>query len=136
LVLIASRPDRLAAVDPLDGTPRWTAPLPGLLWLLGTDGSAVYAQLETGVTAVRLADGGPAWPGAAAIGPPSGRGVVAAGRVSVPRADSTLAVLDGETGEVVSSVPAPGDEPLGNLLLVGGTVVSHSATRLVAVPSP
>lgn len=136
VVLVASRAGTVVGLDPLDGTTWWKTRLLGHLWMIGTDEATAYAQTGTGVVAVRLRDGTPAWPAPAATGPPSGRGMIADGRLYVPLADATLAVLDAANGRSLASLPAPNDQPFGNLTLVGRTLVSQSATQVTAIPLP
>lgn len=136
VLLIGSQAGRLAAVDPLDGSVRWEIEPPGYLWLMGADDAAAYVQTPTGIVAVRLSDGSPAWDAPAAIGPPAGRGVMISNRLYAPLLDQTIAVLDVATGRSIGSIASPYDEAFGNLIVLGGTLVSQSATRVVAMPLP
>ncbi|MGC1276378.1 MAG: PQQ-binding-like beta-propeller repeat protein [Planctomycetaceae bacterium] len=133
-VLIASPQTGLSAVDAIDGSLRWRSTEFACLWPIGLDGENVFLQTPTGVAAIRLTDGSPAWPSPAVIGPPSGRGVIVDDRLYVPLADATLAVLDTATGRVITAHPAPRHELFGNLIVVGKSLISQSATRLVALP--
>lgn len=136
VVLIGSPAGRLTAIDPLSGTVRWETRPPGNLWLIATDGDTSFLQAATGIIAYHLIDGTPAWDAPAAIGPPSGRGVRVGDRLYVPLADATLAILDAKSGRTIASIPSPHDEPYGNLIVSGGSVVGQSATRIVALPLP
>lgn len=136
ILLVGSQGGRLAAVDPLDGSVRWEVEPPGYLWLVGADEARVFVQTPTGIVAVRLADGVAAWEAPAAVGPPSGRGVIVGNRLFVPLLENLIAVLDAATGRALGSIPSPHDEAFGNLIVVGGTLVSQSATRVVATPVP
>lgn len=136
VLLIGSTAGRLAAVDPLDGSTQWEVEPPGYLWLIGADDATAFVQTPTGVVAVRLSDGAAAWDTPAAIGPPSGRGVIAGSRLYVPLLDKTIAVLDAATGRSVGTIVSPRDEAFGNLIVLGGTLVSQGAMEVVAIPLP
>jgi hypothetical protein len=134
LVLIADPTEGVAAIDPLDGREVWTSHQFPLLWILGADEKHVWLQAPTGVATLRLDDGTPAWSTPAAIGPPSGRGLTVGNRIYVPLADGALAVLDAGNGRPVEMRPGDAKEPLGNLIVVGGSLVSQSATRIRSLP--
>lgn len=133
-VLIASPATGVAAVSAVDGTLQWQSTEFAGLWLVGVNDEAVYLQTPTGIAALRLSDGAPTWSSPAVIGPPSGCGIIVGGRLHIPLADATLAELDAATGRVVSRRPVPGHESLGNLAIVGGSLISQSATHLIAMP--
>lgn len=136
VLIIGSQAGRLAAVDPLDGSLRWETEPPGYLWLIGTDDERAFAQTPTGIVALRLANGVPAWDAPAAVGPPSGRGVIVRNRLFVPLLENSISVIDSTTGRAIRSIPSPHDEPFGNLIVLAATLVSQSATRIVATPLP
>lgn len=133
-VVIASPQTGLSAVDAIDGSLRWRSTEFSCLWPIGVDDGIVLLQTPTGIAAIRLRDGIPAWPSPSIVGPPSGRGVIVDDRLYVPLADATLAVIDTATGRVIATHPAPEHELLGNLIVVGKSLISQSATHWAALP--
>ena len=87
------------------------------------------------VTGLRMDDGKPAWPQGSVRLPggalPSGRGIHADSSYYLPTTVKKILQIDLESGHVASEIKTP--EIPGNLIVVGGRVISQNIRRVEQV---
>ncbi len=109
-----------------DGALQWKRPRDGGLYVAAVHNGKVVVVGRGEVSALRLADGKPAWKGPTPIPMPSGRGVATDGFYHLPLSTGEIATLDLDTGRILArSKLRPGRVP-GNLAAAGGMIVSQS----------
>ncbi|HTI49817.1 MAG TPA: PQQ-binding-like beta-propeller repeat protein, partial [Planctomycetaceae bacterium] len=132
-VLLAARDsNELHCLNLLDGTLLWKTPRGEGLFVAGVHQGLVLVVGRTFVQALRLADGKPAWSEPATIPVPSGRGYLAGGRYYLPLSTAEVATIDLRDGRIVSRSRSISDRVPGNLIGVGGSVVSQGADFIEA----
>jgi outer membrane protein assembly factor BamB len=86
------------------------------------------------LTALRLDDGRPAWPGGETALPrgaaPAGAGFVSDGKYFFPLTNAEVIAVDLAAGRIVATVRSPDGAPLGNLICHRGTVISQNGMYL------
>ncbi|HMP03504.1 MAG TPA: PQQ-binding-like beta-propeller repeat protein, partial [Gemmatales bacterium] len=120
---------------------RQTAQQAGDLYLAGVDDDRVIVVGQKSVRALSLSNRGEVVWETNPAGPPGGRGVRSAGEFSLPlrapdardRSGGEIWTLNARTGEVRSRMRAR-PEALGNLIFVGGDLVTQGVTRLAVFP--
>ncbi len=125
--------DRLICLRMVDGMELWTAPRGDGLYVGGVDNGIVLVVGRSGVRGLRLADGKSAWKNDLSLPPgalPSGRGFISRGRLYIPLTTAEVLGVDAATGSVVSRSRSPAGIVPGNLVGLGGCVVSQSVNGL------
>ena len=113
-----------------DGSLAWQKTKKDGLYLVGVvDGKVLLVGSST-VQALSLKDGSAAWKKAAALATPSGWGFIRDGRFYLPLTTAQIAVVDIATGNIVSTTKTPEGLVPGNLLAVGGTIISQGIDRV------
>lgn len=127
--------DDLHCLNLADGKKLWTRPRGNGLYLAAAvDGQAVVVG-KSGVQAYNLTDGKPAWKKPATLGAPAGRGVRSGTHYHLPLATEEIATVDLATGRVLARTKTTDGEVPGNLLAVGGSILSQSQRRFTRLTS-
>jgi outer membrane protein assembly factor BamB/tetratricopeptide (TPR) repeat protein len=127
VLLTARDSNELHCLNLLDGTLLWKAPRGEGLFVAGVHEGQVLIVGRTFVQSLRLADGKPAWPEPATIPVPSGRGYLAGGRYHLPLSTAEVATIDLHDGRIVARSRSINERVPGNLIGVGGSVISQGA---------
>jgi hypothetical protein len=135
VLVAAPDDDAVHCLDLRDGTPRWRVKGDGEHYLASVHGDRVLLVGKDHCRALALKDGKQLWK--LAIDEPTGLGVLAAdGLYTLPVRGKAVALwtIDLKKGEVVARQALKQEEPLGNLVIHGGRLLSQSATRVQAFP--
>ena len=125
VLVTAAESDRLYCLDVRTGQLAWPAQeRDGRLYLACVhEGQAVFAGVN-GVSAIRLSDGQPAWPGPVELSdPPSGRGFYSDQFYYLPTLGAELLKIDLAKGEIVQRTPT--SLVLGNLISFRDEILSQ-----------
>ncbi|MFN0054491.1 MAG: PQQ-binding-like beta-propeller repeat protein [Planctomycetales bacterium] len=124
----------LHCIHLLDGTLAWKEPRGDGLFVGGVHNGHVVVIGRTFVQALRLDDGQPAWEDPVAIPVPSGRGFIAGDLYHLPLSTAEVASIDLRRGQIVSRSRSMQERVPGNLVSVGGHVMSQGADFLEGFP--
>lgn len=127
IVLTPSDSDELHCLDLLDGSLIWKRPREQGLYVAGIFSDNVVVVGQTGVRALRLSDGGPAWSRTTPIATPSGRGFRTAERYHIPLTTGEVATINLNDGRILARSMLPSTMEPGNLVAASGTIVSQAA---------
>jgi len=134
VLLAPPESDALHCLDLATGELQWRKPRKEGLFLAGVNENNVLVVGQTGLRALRLDDGQPAWKGAVLDFPedsyPTGRGFFSHGRYYIPLSTAEVVSIDAQDGTVVGRARARDGRPLGNLVCHRGTVLSQSGKFL------
>jgi outer membrane protein assembly factor BamB len=117
----------------LDGTLAWKQPRGENLYVAGVHDARVLLVGRSGMQALRLEDGQPAWaeplrlPGGAS---PSGRGFLSGDRYYLPVTSAEVFTIDVTTGKLIERSRSRKGEAPGNLVAHQGMILSQSAEAL------
>ena len=130
-----SSDSRLLAVSLLDGSPlmetigKAGVKVEDVLHVASVDESQVVLVEKTRVRAISSDSGRKLWQTSIRkFGPPTGRGYVSEKSLYLPTEGNSIIKIDLETGDVVDGVKT--DQPLGNLILHQGRVISRRETSV------
>jgi len=111
----------------------WKKPRGDSLFVACVDhGNALLVGADS-VTALRLADGAPAWPKEVALPAgslPSGMGYLSDSRYFLPLSSGRVISLSTTDGTTSATIEAPSDVEVGNLICHRGSIISQSAKFL------
>ncbi len=124
--------DSLHCLNLVDGEPLWTIPRGQGLYLAGVfEGKAIVVG-RSHIAAYDLATGDLAWKEVTPIPMPAGRGLRSGPHYRLPLTTGEIATIDLNTGRILArSQSADGKVP-GNLVAVGGAMISQSVDSLFA----
>ena len=134
-IIAPAHGNRLLAIGLRDGRLLWTAPRRDALFVGAADGQRVVLVGRSGLRAIKLADGTPAWPvellplpaGAA----PGGRGLLADGRFHLPLSTGGLLIVDMHTGQQIAVCRMWEDSTPGSLVAFPDGIVSTNVEGLM-----
>ncbi len=135
-VLVAA-PDHgeLLCLSSADGQVQWQRPRGDGLFLAGVTDECVLVVGQNEVRALRLSDGSLAWPQAATITPPCGRGALIDGVLHLPLITGEVISLDVRSGRLLARAEVGVPSLLGNLIAADGRLVSQSAEHIAVFPA-
>ncbi|MEX0936381.1 MAG: PQQ-binding-like beta-propeller repeat protein [Pirellulales bacterium] len=126
--------DEMHCLSLLDGSVLWTAERGENLYLACAHQGNVVLVGREGLTALRLADGSPAWDPAASPFPdqslPSGRGYYSGDSYFVPLSSAEVARFDLQDGRLVDRAESRDGSIPGNLICYRGEVISQGVDFL------
>lgn len=132
VVLTPRDSDELHCIDLLTGEAVWRRPRSNGLYLAGIhDGNAVVVS-TSGVEAISVETGKPAWANPIPTGMPSGHGCRSGDRYFLPLGEKRIAVIDLGAGRLLAELPALNGRQAGNLVASNGVVVSQSLDGISA----
>jgi outer membrane protein assembly factor BamB len=120
-------------LDLLDGKLLWKKPRGDSLYVAGVYDNRVVVVGRTGVEALRLEDGQPAWPaklGFASGSAPSGRGFLSADRYYLPLSSAEVISIDLREGKLLERSRSRKSRVPGNLICYQGKVLSQNVESL------
>jgi len=134
-IIAPSQGNRLLAIGLRDGRLLWTAQRRDALFVGAADGQRVVLVGRSGLRAIKLTDGTPAWPeellplpaGAA----PAGRGLLADGRFHLPLSTGGLMIVDVRSGQPMAECRMWEDSTPGSLVAFPDGVVSMNIDGLM-----
>jgi hypothetical protein len=139
LVFTSPEDESVHCVRLRDGAPVWKMRRAlGDQYVAGVAGDRLVTVGDERVRGVSLSEGKLLW--SAAVGVPTGRGVLAGTRLYLPidsKGDGkgpAVRVVDVEKGEVADTLLPPGKERPGNLVFLDGQLLSQTPTELIAYP--
>jgi len=138
VLLTPPQSDYLHCLDLATGKLQWKVPrkenLKENLFVAGVSQNRVLLVGNKQLSAVRLADGEPAWSEKTLElpknGVPSGRGFFSEGRYYLPLTSAEVIAIDMEQGEIVERTVARDGQVLGNLVCHRGAVLSQNGQFL------
>lgn len=131
-VLYAPRTgDVLHCLNLDSGAPEWSNRCRGGLYAVTTS-DAVVVVTASQARAFGIADGETLWSEPVPLDGPTGRGLVHDDRFSVPLSGGVVVTIDLRTGRRLAEVSTSVE--LGNLIAVGGVIVSQSPTQVAVFP--
>ncbi len=132
LVLLApTDDDRLIALDRLSGVEKWSVPRGQFRYIIAAAADRAWLG-GSSVGQLLFADLDYAW----AVDSPgeTARAVLSGDRIYVPT-QVGLSIIDADSGEAISAYELPADQPpLGNLLCMGGSMISLDPSEVRAFP--
>ncbi len=137
VLLTAPDANELHCLNLRDGSLLWKAPWnAGDLYLADVYKDKVLIVGKQTCRALQLQSGQPLWSTATAL--PSGQGVLAGSRYLLPLGGSpgteaAILSLNLDNGQASGRLPLPRQEPLGNLLVYRGRIISQSAASLTVL---
>ncbi len=123
----------LHCLDLASGEFLWKKQREKSLFLACVDEGNVVLVGADSVTALRLADGSPAWTKDFALPAgslPSGLGYLSEGRYFLPLASGQVIAINTADGTSTTAIDAPSDVAVGNLICHRGSIISQSALYL------
>ncbi|MEN6459241.1 MAG: PQQ-binding-like beta-propeller repeat protein [Thermoguttaceae bacterium] len=140
VIFAAPDSDRLYCLSLLDGKLLWKCPRQDAshddLYVASVDGGRVVLVGRSGVHALQLADGKPAWKGRIVALPkqsaPSGRGFQTGHRYFLPLTSAEVVAIDLKDGRIVGSWKSRKGNVPGNLVSHEGKILSQEALGLSA----
>jgi len=132
VLLTLPHADELVCLNLADGRPQWSLPRGDGLYIGGVDRGRVVVVGCGSVRAVNVTDGTDAFP-PVALPPealPSGRGFLADGRYYLPLSTAEVAAVDLHSGRLLARSRSPEGIIPGNLVAIGGTVLSQHVDGL------
>lgn len=137
--VVFTPPDRdlLLCLNLRTGKPAWSVDTPRtrLLSIAAATEDNLILVGRRHLTALRLADGAPAWPQPVPIPWPSGRGVRMGNQFLQPLSTGEIAVIDLPAGRILARLPLPQGMVPGNLATAGGRLLCQSASGIQAFQS-
>ena len=132
VILTPNESDELHCLDLRRGTVLWKAPRKDLLQAAGVFENRVIVVGQRRVDALSLENGRSGWPKPLPLeqGSPSGRGILAEGRLFLPLDTPEVVEIDLAAGRVVDRSPARGGSVPGNLVAYRGEVISQGIDSL------
>jgi len=131
VLLAPPEADELHCLNLADGKLLWKQPRGENLYLAAVDAGLVLLVGKQQATALRLADGVPAWstklPDEAL---PTGRGYLSEGVYELPLSNGTITPVELATGKLGTPVRAAAGQVLGNLICHRGQVLSQGVDWL------
>ncbi len=128
--------NQLHCLNLADGKLLWRHPRGDLLYLACVEGGKVVLVGRTGVQALRLADGEPAWQGQSVALPeglvPCGMGFASGSAYYLPLSRGEVATIDLESGRMVGIAKSRDRIPLGNLVCYQDQIISQRADAVEA----
>jgi outer membrane protein assembly factor BamB len=134
-ILAPAHGNRLLAVDLRDGRLLWSVARRDALYVGTADAQRLVLVGRSGLRALKLIDGTPAWPeehvplpaGAA----PGGRGIMAEGRLHLPLSTGGLLIVDIQSGRPIAECRMWDELSVGNLVAYPNGVVSTNVEGLM-----
>ena len=123
----------LHCLDLASGKQLWKKPREKSLFLACVDQGNVLLVGADAVSAVRLADGAPAWSKEVALPAgslPTGLGYLSDGRYFLPLSSGQVIAVRTTDGLATAAIDAPSDAVVGNLVCHRGSIISQSAMFL------
>ena len=118
----------ILCLDLEDGSEQWRRAREGALYVGAVHKQTVLLVGSQGIECIGLANGETLW--SIPLGTPSGRGVRSGSLYHLPLATGEIATIDLDGGTLLARSPVRSGGTLGNLVAVGGRLVSQTATEL------
>ncbi len=135
LLVAAPDHDELLCLNSADGQVQWQRPRGDGLFLAGVTDESVLVVGQNEVRSLRLSDGSLAWPQAAKIAPPCGRGALIDGVLHLPLITGEVISVEARSGRLLARTEVGVPSLLGNLIAADGRLVSQSAQHIAAFPA-
>jgi outer membrane protein assembly factor BamB len=127
----------LHCIDLLTGKPIWTKPRGDGMYVAGVAGQRVFVVGAGEVRSYQLADGKAAWKEPFALnGKSCGRGFLGGENLYLPQADGRILSIETATGRLSGAAKIAGGLVPGNLIGVGGVIISQGVNSVDAFPLP
>ncbi len=146
ILLTPPESNQLHCLDLQTGKLLWKQPRGDALFLAGVEsleGEGAFEGYREGrvllvgnrkITALRLADGKPAWSSESLEFPdggiPTGSGFFSKGQYFLPLSNAQVIAVDVATGKMVAKASSRDGQPLGNLICYRGAVISQTGRYL------
>ncbi len=134
ILLTAGESDELHCLDLMTGKLLWKQQRGDLLYLAGVEQETILLVGSRNVSALRLADGRPAWDGGAMELPgassPTGMGFFDDGQYYLPLSNAQVVAIDVLSGELTAAATSRDGQVLGNLICYRGSVISQTGRHL------
>ncbi len=134
ILLTAGESDELHCLDLMTGKLLWKQQRGDLLYLAGIDQGTILLVGKSKVSALRMADGKPAWvsgplemPGSSRA---TGMGFFDDGRYYLPLSNAQVVAIDVRSGKLVAAATSRDGQVLGNLICYRGSVISQTGRHL------